>query len=253
MTRKKQSKMPESARWKYKVQVNVEETKNKAEKRGFSCRLLEGQPKNKKGKDGWGEGYPLNQYEIAGGDFPSNIKIHLSHKTTQIFFFSNTEITAPKGIDLEGFEHFLDSMERLVTDLEKTERIMNELAAFVHNEKNRFGLDTRTNVKVPSMYRLIIESSKVSQKIQDALMKAFGDEFDKAFDDIVHGRVYFAKRRLDLLVREVASFQQHLIKLAKEWGNPEAEKWEADLKKALSYPYGSLGSVSDKSDFFGLI
>jgi hypothetical protein len=237
MTRKKQNKIPESGRWIYKIQVNVEETRNKAEKNGFFCRSLEGQPKNKRGKDGWGEEYPLNQYEITGGDFPSNIKIHLSHKTTQIFFFSNKEITAPESLDLEGFEHFLDNMERFVTDLETTERIMNKLAAFAPTEKLQYGFDTRTNARIPSMYRLIIESSKANQKMQDAVMKAYWDEFNKALHEIGQGRPYLAKKRLDLLVREATSFQLSLIEMAKEWGNPKAEKWESDLKKILKSPF----------------
>jgi hypothetical protein len=122
----KRSKAPELARWIYKVKINVEETSLEAQKRGFHCRPLEGQPKNKKGQNGWGEPYYLRQYEITGGSLPSQSKIQISPQTTQIFFFG-PEIPKPSVFSLETFELFLEGMECLVGNLEKVEGLMNEL------------------------------------------------------------------------------------------------------------------------------
>ena len=174
MTRKN-DKTPELARLRYCIHVDVEETIHRAEKRGFLCRLLEGQPKNKRGKNGWGENYPLNQYEIKGGELPSNVKIHIAPKATQIFFFGS-EITKPSNFDVEEFERFLDCMEPIVYDLERTEKIMNEIAVFVTDEQNRFGLSTRMYTKVPGNYRLIQGLKDTYQQIFDELMNRYWTE-----------------------------------------------------------------------------
>jgi hypothetical protein len=79
----KRKRKYELARWRYKIKLDIEETAEEAEKLGFKTRLLEGQPKNKRGTDGWGEAYPLNQYEISGGQLPVSIKIQVSPLTTQ--------------------------------------------------------------------------------------------------------------------------------------------------------------------------
>jgi hypothetical protein len=237
---KKRARIPELARWRYSFQIDVEETRRKALERGFSCRLLEGQPKNKKGKDGWGELYPLNQYEITGGELPSNAKIHIAPKATQIFFFGN-EISKPSGVDIKEFERFLGSMEPLVDDLEKTERIMNDLAAFAPNEKHRFGLETRIWAKVPGMYRLTQGLKDVYQQILDDLMNKFWAEFEKACVEMSQGKAYFASRRLEALLKESTFFQQSLINLAREWKDPRAEQWEVDLNNALMSPFGLFG------------
>ena len=234
----KSHKSPEFARWKYKVKINVEETSFEAQKRGFSCRPLEGQPKNKKGQNGWGEPYPLGQYEITGGDLPLNTKIQVSPKTTQIFFFG-PELAKPSVISVEAFKPFLEGMERLVGNLEKAEELMNELASFLPDEKERFGKATRIQAKVPAMYRLIITSEGTKQELLDDIMKKFYDEIEKVYDDMFQGRMDLASGRLNTLMNEAVFFQRSLIKLAKDWKDPNALKWEADLNKSLIFPFGS--------------
>lgn len=240
MTPKKRTKIPELARWKYNFQIDVEETRRNALQRGFSCRCLEGQPKNKKGKNGWGELYPLNQYEIKGGELPSNAKIHIAPKATQIFFFGN-ELPKPSGVDIEEFKRFLDGMEPLIDDLEKAERIMNDIAAFVPEEKHRFGPETRTYAKVPGMYRLTQGLKDVYQQILDDLTSKFWAEFEKACAEMFQGKAYLASRRLEALLKELTFFQRSLINLAREWKDPRAEQWEADLNNALMSPFGFFG------------
>ena len=101
VTSSKRNKEPEFARWRYQVKIDIEETKSRAENRGFSCRLLEGQPKNKKGKNGCCEPYPLPEYEITGGELSPDAKIQIAPKTTQIFFFG-PELIKPSQINLEA-------------------------------------------------------------------------------------------------------------------------------------------------------
>jgi hypothetical protein len=232
---KTKNKMPELARLRYSVQADVEETRLKAEKHGFVCRLLEGQPKNKRGQNGWGEGYPLNQYEIKGGELPSNVKIHIAPKVTQIFFFGS-EIPKPANVYVEEFERFLDYMEPFVNDLERTEKIMNEIAVFVPNEQNRFGLSTRIYAKVPGNYRLIQGLKDTYQQIIDELMNKYWAEIETAYAEMFQGKIYFASRRLNALLGEMNFFLQNLINMAKEWNDPRAEQWETELKKSMASP-----------------
>jgi hypothetical protein len=238
VTGTKRNKVPEFARWRYKIKIDVEETKSRAESRGFSCRLLEGQPKNKKGKSGCCEPYPLPQYEIMGVEMPLNAKIQISPKTTQIFFFG-AEPSKPLHVTFDELQPFLERMESLVNDLEKAEKTMSELAAFVDGEKGRFGQATRIYVKVPAMYRLIISSTDISQQLFDDIMKKFMDEYIKVFDEMLQGKIFPARRRMDDLFKEIVFFQRSLIDTAKKLKDPCAEQWEADLNKALMYPFGS--------------
>jgi hypothetical protein len=237
-------KLPELARWRYKIQIDVDGTKRKAEGQGFSCRPLEGQPKNKKGKNGWGEPYPLNQYEITGGTLPSNSKICIGPKTTQIFFFGN-EIAKPSKTDIKELERFLDQIEPVIDDLEKTEAVMNELAAFVSGEKNRFGLSSRIQAMVPCMYRLIQSIKEMSQKAIDALMDKVWGEIEKAGAEMFQGQVYFARRRIEAMLGELVSFQQKLINMAKEWnGRPNHIGYESGPYDA-DYPDNYLSQSPD--------
>jgi hypothetical protein len=233
----KRKKMPELARWRYKIQIDVEGTRKNAEGDGFSCRPLEGQPKNKKGKNGWGEPYPLNQYEITGGRLPSNSKINIAPRATQIFFFGY-EIPKPENADVKEFERVLNQIEPIIDDLEKTEAIMNDLAAFVPGEEKRFGLSSRILVKVPSMYRLIQSMKDMSQQVMDTLMDIVWGQIEKASTEMFQGQFYFARKRIEAMLNEMVSFQQNLINMAKEWNDPRAEKWEAELKKSLYSPFG---------------
>lgn len=236
MTRKK-NKIPELARLRYNVQIDIEETRFKAEKNGFFCRLLEGQPKNKRGHNGWGEGYPLNQYEIKGGKLPSNTKIHIAPRVTQIFFFGK-EIPKPSNADVEKFERFLDQMEPFVNDLERTEKIMNDLSVFVPDEQNRFGMSTRIYTKIPGNYRLIQSLKDTNQQIIDEIMNKYWAEIEKAYTEMFQGKPYLARRRLAALIGEMNFFLQNLINMAKEWKDPRAEQWESELKKSMYFPFG---------------
>jgi hypothetical protein len=245
----KSYKSPELARWKYKVKINVEETSFEAQKRGFFCRPLEGQPKNKKGQNGWGEHYPLGQYEITGGNLPSHSKIQISPKTTQIFFFG-PELPKPSTFSLETFESFLEGMESLIRNLEKAESLMNELSSFLPDEKERFGKATRTQTKVPAMYRLKITSEEAFQELLDDIMNKFYSELDNITRDMFQNRTPFtatlANQRLNTLIKELVFFQREIIKSAKERKDPNAQKWEDNLNNSLMFPFGS-GSLYKKN------
>jgi hypothetical protein len=241
----KSRKTPELARWSYKIKINVEETCIEAQKSGFHCRPLEGQPKNKKGKNGWGELYPLGQYEITGGNLSQNTKIHISPKTTQIFLFGN-EISKPSIHDLETFEPFFEELSDLADNIEKAEESMNRLSSFPPNEKERFNSATRTQAKVPAMYRLKITSDGTFQELLDDLMNKYYGEINKITDDVLQNMTplgfNLADQRLQALLNEMVFFQRNLIKLGKQWKNPNAQKWEDDLNKSLreTYDYRNL-------------
>lgn len=243
-------KLPELARWRYKIKLDVDGTRRNAESQGFSCRPLEGQPKSKSGKNGWGEPYPLNQYEITGGTLPLNSKIHIAPKATQIFFFGN-EIPKPLKSDVKAFERFLEQIEPVIDDLEKTETIMNDLAAFVPGENNRFCLSSRIQAKVPGVYRLIQSMKEMTQHIVDALMDIAWGEIEKAGAEMSQGQFYLAMKRIEATRSELVSFQRNLINMAKEWNDPRAEKWEIELNKSLNFQFGFFGrhqSLFDEKD-----
>jgi hypothetical protein len=233
----KKKKEPEFARWRYQVKIDVEETKLRAENCGFSCRLLEGQPKNKKGKNGCCEPYPLPEYEITGGQLSLNAKIQIAPKTTQIFFFG-PELVKPSKITLEYLQPLIERMKIVADDLERAEHIMNKLAAFVDDEKGRFGQASRIYLKIPAMYRLIIASNDIYQQLLDDIMKKFWNEYIAAFDEMLQGKISFARRRMDDLLKETVFFYRSLIATAKEMKDPRAEQWEADLNKMLMEPFG---------------
>jgi hypothetical protein len=235
MARVKRKKESEFARWKYRLKIDVEETKSNAENRGFSCRLHEGQPKNKKGKNDWGEGYPLPQYEITGSEFPAHIKINIAPKTTQIFFFG-LELIKPAHFTLGELEPFTDRIRTISDDLGKAEKIMNELASFEDNERGRFGQESRVYVRVPAMYRLLMTLRDATQELSDNIMSKFQNEVIKALDEMLQGNMPMARKRMDELFNEMVFFQRSLIATAKELKDPQAEQWEANLNKMLMEP-----------------
>ena len=101
---------------------------------------------------------------------------------------------------------FAERMETVANDLETAENIMNELAAFVDDEKGRFGQATRIYVKIPAMYRLIIASTDAPQQLLDHIMTKFWDEYIKAFDEMFQGKISLSRRRIDDLLKELFFF-----------------------------------------------
>jgi hypothetical protein len=236
----KSHKSPELARWKYNIKIDVEETKLKAQNLGFLCRPYEGQPKNKKCQNGWGEPFPLGQCEISGGSFPSNAKIQISPKMTQIFFFG-PELIKPSKISVEAIMPFLEGMVSLVENLEKAEGLMNELAIFLPEVQERFNITTRIQAKVTAMYRLIISSQSTFQELIDDITKKIYGEIEKVYYDMFQGTIDLARNRLNALLDDIVYSQRDFIKLARDSKNPNAEKWEADLNNSLINPF-SFGS-----------
>jgi hypothetical protein len=222
LTRRKQGKLPELARYRYKIQLDVEETKVKAESRGFTCRLLEGLPKNRKGLDGYGEPYPLPQYEITGANLPDYIKI---------------EIVPPKTINAETMEPILRQLESYCQELERVEEIMNEIAVFCNNNlAPAFSIERRIYTKTPAMYRLIIASRDITDQLLDNIMKIYWSEFDKAIAELSQGNFFQARRRLDQVENELEFFFKSLISTARQMKDPRVDKWEADFNNAKNAP-----------------
>jgi hypothetical protein len=235
VTKQKKGKLPEIARYRYKIRLDVEGTKLKAESKGFFCRLLEGLPKNKRGKDGIGEFYPLPQYEITGKDLPANVKIELAPGTTQIYVFGE-ELKPPLSEDTETFlqnmNAFLDKMEVYCQQVEEAEEVMNSIAVFLDADST-FCMNTRIYTNIPARYRLIIRSQDVLDKLLTNIEKAYLQEIDLVYAEIFRGNLGKAQRRIDLIMREIDFFAKSLIETAREMNDPRANKWEAEFNKLL--------------------
>ncbi len=208
-----------SLRWTYKLSSQVEETANKAKSLGFTTVWLYGESRT------YHEEYPLNQVKIIGGTLSPNIRVHVSPHSTQIYYY------------IENFPG-IEGVERLLAEKEDAERTLNCIVMFAPNETARFEPKTAKPVKSPSMLNLVIRTEEDYHATLDKIEQIIFGEINRAFADVSHGRMHFAIRRLDCLSNELVSFQTELIRMAKDWGRPEAERWEEDLKKMLGSPHG---------------
>lgn len=199
----------DSLRWKYGIQAYVEETGSQARSRGFSVIYLEGQSRT-------GQLFPLNQVEIKGGDFDSDVRVIVGPQVTQIYF-SIKEIPS-----MEGLGYILDN-------LEKVEQILNEVVIFAPNEIARFNMETRKPVMsigmLKTQFKLNEEFHRVLEKVGGLVLR----EFAQAFVYVSQGKIGYALKRMDALSSELLNFQRDLIRMAKEQGIEEADKWESEL------------------------
>ena len=231
----------EITRWRYKIKLDVEETAKKAEEFGLTCRLLEGQAKNMRGKNGWGEGFPLNQYEIKGGALPESIKIQIGPKTTQIFLFGKTEIQTPNDLSSENLIKHIDFFENLLSEIDASEVIMNKIAVFFAEESKRFSEGTRIIEKVAGTQKILDSSRTMTDKLLEKIEKHFMSEFDAAWVEIFQGQPYLAKERLRKADEEITFWFNDFIAEAKKTNDPRVVQWEADFQKLKKYPYSIMG------------
>jgi len=204
-----------SLRWRYKIQVDVEETAKNARSKGFSVRLLEGQSRTH------GEPYPLNQIEIKGGSLTSNIKVIVSPHRTQIYIFIK---------DIPD----IDELERILKDRERTEQVLDDIVIFAANETARFSVDTMIPVMSPSMLKT---QQKLTAKIREAfdgLNGLFQREIIRTSAYLTRGKVALAKNRMDAFLHELDNLQRNLIQFAKEQGFKEAEELEEQINEMIS-------------------
>ena len=243
LAKRKKGKLPELGRFRYKISIDVEATKLNAEHNGFNCRLLEGQPKNKKGKDGFGELYPLPQYEVTGKELPNNIKVELAPKTTQVYVFGE-ELNPPEIGDAEAFlekmEAFTNKMETYCQQIEIAEKVLNQITVFSETPA-KFCRETRIYTKTPAMYRLIISSRNVTDNLLDKVEKTYTYEINLAVAEMFRGNPMQAQKRLDNVLKEIDLFTKNLVATARQMNDPRADKWEAEFKellRPLTYPAG---------------
>jgi hypothetical protein len=242
LTKQKKGKLPEVARYRYKVNLDVEATKLKAESKGFSCHIHEGQPKNKRGKDGYGNEYSLPQYGVTDGALPDNVKIEIAPSVTQIYLFDNP--LNPPAIEettilLEKSKLFLDKLEKFSQKVDAAEKVMNEIAVFSDNATFRFSIETRIYAKTSAIYRLIISSRDVTDHLLDMISKAYMHEISLSYADMFNGNLSQARRKLDLLMKEIEFFSRELVAMARQMKDPRADKWEAEfteLLRPVDYP-----------------
>jgi hypothetical protein len=222
-----------SIRWKYDLKVNVQETENNSKAQGFESRLLEGETKN------FSQHYPLNQVKISGGNLSPKIRVHVGPNVTQIYY------------SLENPSTF-ETLQRMVSDVENTERILNYTIVFAPDENARLGKDTGKPVMSTSMLKLQIHLKDVFKKFLDDLGQFCMREIAKSFLDIAQGKPFLAEKRLSTSLDELTRFYAEIVKIARDQGLSQADKWDEDLKKILSDPFGSLGNICSKTDQFGL-
>jgi hypothetical protein len=254
LAKRKKGKLPEIARFLYRINLDIEATREKAEDQGFICRILEGQPKNKKGKNGIGEPYPLPQYEVTGNELSSNIKIELARKTTQIYVFGKELIPPEIGegeVFLERIEEYTNTLESHCQQIEAAEEVLNKIAVF-SDVSAKFCRETRIYAKTTAMYRLMINSRHVTDHLLDKIEKVYQNEINLAADELLRGNPYQAKNRLNLVLREIDFFTKSLIATARQMNDPRADKWEKEfnnLLQPLNYP---LGFARNQNTWFNL-
>jgi hypothetical protein len=201
-----------SLRWRYRLHVDVEDTRDFSRSKGFSVRELEGQSRT------FNDPYPLNQIEIKGADFGSNVKVVVSPRSTQIYFSINN---LPE----------VKALENILDNLDKVEQILNEITIFFPDESVRFGIETRRSVMTDGMlktwFMLKEELNKGYERLYDLILR----EASLVPIFLVQGKIGYAVSRLYVLSAELSRFQQDLIQLAKEQDIGEADKWESLLKE----------------------
>ena len=201
-------------RWQYKIQAYPEETGSQARSRGFSVVYLEGQSRT-------GQLYPLNQVEIKGGDFDSDVRVVVGPRVTQIYF-SIEEMPS-----MEGLEYILDN-------LDKVEQILNEVVIFAPNEIARFNMETKRPVMSIGMLKTQHMLKGEIHKVFDRFFELVLKEISQAHIFLAQGKIGYAMQRLDVFLSELVNFERGLIQMAKEQGLKEAEKWEEELNKSIS-------------------
>jgi hypothetical protein len=201
-----------SLRWKYDVDTYVEDTGQRANEQGFSVSLSEGQTTT-------GNVYPLNQVKLWGGDFGSNVKVVVGPHVTQIYF---------SVIDVPSSEE----LETVLDNLDKIESILNEVVVFTPDETVRFSVKTRRPVMSISMLKttkmLNGGFNDTIQKINELATK----EFSKVIISLVQGKIA-SLTKLNSIISMLIRVQRETIRLAKEQGNENAEKYERELDKNI--------------------
>ena len=207
----------------------MEETESVAKAQGFQARLLEGETKN------YVQHYPLNQVKISGGNLSPNIKVHVGPNVTQIYYYLKSPST-------------FNALERMVSDLENAETILNYTIVFAPDETGRFGKDTIKPVMSWNMLKLQISLKDGFNKFLDEFERGWMRELEKCLLDVAHGQPFLAQRRLDDLLDELTRFYMEIVEMAREQGLPQVDKWDEDLKKILSDPLGSFGNIWGKTN-----
>jgi len=197
-------------RWRFKINVDVEETGYVAESKGFSVHWLEGQSRTNE------ELYPLNQIEIKGWDLDSKVKVVISPRVTQVYFYLES---TPGIVELEN----------IVADLGKVEQIMNEVTVFSPNETARFSVETEIPVMSIGLLKTQDMLKEHLQKVLYDLTELFLKELTNCHILMAEGKIGYAMKRLESLSRELYNSQRSLIDWAKEQGIADAKKWESSL------------------------
>jgi len=202
-------------RWKYRIQVSVEETAKKTREKGFSVRFLEGQSRT------FGVPYPLNQIEIKSDRFGSNVKVIVGNKVTQIYVSSSDEPT-------------IGDLEKIVDRLDNVENILNQVVTFSDNETGRYNAKTRKPVMSVMMLKMKKMVSDGLDDLIQAMFQLFLKEFSRVQMLLLQGKIV-PQNDLHFMLNEMVKTQRGLIQIFKEQGNDQLEKYERELDETIAY------------------
>ena len=202
-------------RWRYRIQVSVEETAYRMKEEGFVVIFLEGQSRT------FGEPYPLNQIDIKSEIFGSNVKVKVGPNVTQVYFALNDEPT-------------IDDLEEIVANLEKVENILNQNVKFSDNETSRYNEKTRKPVMSVTMLKMKKMLSDGFDDIIQAMSQLYFKEFSRSLMLLAQGKIV-PSDDLHCMFNEMVKTQRGLIQIFKEQGNDQLEKYERELDETVSY------------------
>ena len=202
-------------RWRFKINVDVEETGYFARSKGFGVYQLEGQSRTNE------ELYPLNQIEINGWDLSSKVKVIVSPTVTQVYFY------------VENIPEIGD-LENIFTNLGKVEQILNEVVVFAPDETARFTMETEIPVlsigMLKTQYMLKEKLHGVFERLYELVLKEISDVHIL----FAQGKLGYAMKRMDTFFAELVNLQRNLIQMARDQGIEEAKKCESELNEMIS-------------------
>ena len=217
------------------IQTYVEETAYKARSKGFSATFFEGQSRT-------GEPYPLNQIEITGDDFGSDVRVIVGPQVTQVYF-SISDIPS------------IDEVENILDNLDQVEQILNEVVIFAPNEMAKYDMETKRPV-------MSLPMLKIQNMLNKEVNRALDMLNELVFREISHANVSWAKgnfvppKRLESLLGGLIKIERGLIQRAKEAGSDKAEKYELQLNEMIWQSKrfeAELASAKSRADIRKLI
>lgn len=206
----------EPLRWKYRIDIDVEETENRARARGFSVRPLEGQAAGKYRAE-----YPLGQIEIKDGELKTmNTNIVVGPHVTQVY-----------------------KRDREIADIERIESILREIVVPAKDETKVFGKLAREEVPtigglelrqelISGILRLQEEEEvELKRRLAQARLNLKGEELRNRLDEVWKEEKDKISRRLQTWVKQgIPGAEERLDKFNEKVA--VLNRWDAEVASA---------------------